>query len=100
MWVELVRGWLSEPDVGPEDLAVLARVNSLLLAPQVALFTAGVPVAAVKAEVALGLDPVDVQDVAAIAAIAMTHATVLARRAETDAGSIFNDSPVSSFPAV
>lgn len=46
----------------------------------------------------MGLDPVDVQDVAAIAAIAMTHATVLARRAETDAGSMFNDSPVSSFP--
>ncbi|HEX2388839.1 MAG TPA: ATP-dependent DNA helicase UvrD2 [Solirubrobacterales bacterium] len=49
--VDLVRGWLSEPDVGPEDVAVLARVNSLLLAPQVALFTAGVPVAsAVRGE--------------------------------------------------
>ena len=43
--VDLVRGWLSEPEVGPEDVAVLARVNSLLLAPQVALFSAGVPVA-------------------------------------------------------
>jgi len=49
--VDLVRGWLAEPEVGPEDLAVLARVNSLLLAPQVALFTAGVPVAsAVRGE--------------------------------------------------
>src|SRR4029079_8680820 len=49
--VELVRGWLSDPDVGPGDVAVLTRVNSLLLAPQVALFTAGVPVAsAVRGE--------------------------------------------------
>ncbi len=49
--VELVREWLSDPDVGPEDLAVLARVNSLLLAPQVALFSAGIPVAsAVRGE--------------------------------------------------
>jgi ATP-dependent DNA helicase UvrD/PcrA len=49
--VELVRGWLSDPDVGPEDVAVLARVNSLLLAPQVALFSAGIPVAsAVRGE--------------------------------------------------
>ena len=43
--VALVREWLAEPDVGPGDVAVLARVNSLLLAPQVALFSAGVPVA-------------------------------------------------------
>ncbi len=50
--VELVRGWLSDPDVGPEDVAVLTRVNSLLLAPQVALATAGVPVAsAVRGEI-------------------------------------------------
>jgi DNA helicase-2/ATP-dependent DNA helicase PcrA len=49
--VDLVRSWLSEPEVGPADLAVLARVNSLLLAPQVALFSAGVPVAsAVRGE--------------------------------------------------
>ncbi|MCB0875428.1 MAG: ATP-dependent DNA helicase UvrD2 [Solirubrobacterales bacterium] len=49
--VDLVRGWLSEPEVGPADVAVLARVNSLLLAPQVALFSAGVPVAsAVRGE--------------------------------------------------
>ncbi len=43
--VELVREWLADPEVGPADVAVLARVNSLLLAPQVALFSAGVPVA-------------------------------------------------------
>jgi DNA helicase-2/ATP-dependent DNA helicase PcrA len=50
--VELIRGWLSDPDVGPGDVAVLTRVNSLLLAPQVALFTAGVPVAsAVRGDV-------------------------------------------------
>lgn len=49
--VELVRGWLAEPEVGPGDVAVLARVNSLLLAPQVALWSAGVPVAsAVRGE--------------------------------------------------
>lgn len=50
--VALIRGWLAEPDVGPADIAVLTRVNSLLLAPQVALFTAGVPVAsAVRSDV-------------------------------------------------
>ena len=50
--VEIVRGWLREPDCGPEDVAVLTRVNSLLLAPQVALWSAGVPVAsAVRGEV-------------------------------------------------
>ncbi len=50
--VDLVRGWLSDPEVGPDDVAVLTRVNSLLLAPQVALFTAGVPVAsAVRSDV-------------------------------------------------
>ncbi|KAA0267540.1 MAG: ATP-dependent helicase, partial [Acidobacteria bacterium] len=49
--VDLVRGWLAEPEVGPGDIAVLARVNSLLLAPQVALWSAGVPVAsAVRGE--------------------------------------------------
>jgi DNA helicase-2/ATP-dependent DNA helicase PcrA len=41
---EVVAGWLAEPDVDPADVAVLARVNSLLLAPQVALAEAGVPV--------------------------------------------------------
>jgi DNA helicase II / ATP-dependent DNA helicase PcrA len=44
--VEAVQEWLSGPAaVGPADIAVLARVNSLLLAPQVALVEAGVPVA-------------------------------------------------------
>ncbi len=52
--------------------------------------------ALVSAEVTLGLVPV-VQEVAANAESATTHATVLARKAETEAGSIFNDSPVSSF---
>ncbi len=42
--VEAVRGWLAEPDVTAEDVAVLARVQSLLLAPHVALAEAGVPV--------------------------------------------------------
>jgi hypothetical protein len=53
-----------------------------------------------RAEVTLGLDPVEVQEVAVMAESTMTHATVLARRAETEAGSMFNDSPVSSFPAL
>jgi len=49
--VALVREWLGDSDVGPTDVAVLARVNSLLLAPQVALWAAGVPVAsAVRGE--------------------------------------------------
>ena len=42
--VEVVRGWLAEPDVAPSSIAVLARVGSLLLAPHVALVEAGVPV--------------------------------------------------------
>lgn len=41
--VAVVQGWLDE-GVGPTDIAVLSRVNSLLLAPQVALTEAGVPV--------------------------------------------------------
>ena len=36
-------GWLAEPGVEPGSIAVLARVNSLLLAPHVALHEAGVP---------------------------------------------------------
>ncbi len=39
-----VRVWIAEGRA-PTDIAVLARVNSLLLAPQVALTTAGIPVA-------------------------------------------------------
>jgi DNA helicase-2/ATP-dependent DNA helicase PcrA len=42
--VEVVEGWLSEPDASPEGVAVLARVQSLLLAPHVALSEAGVAV--------------------------------------------------------
>ncbi len=44
--VEVVGGWLAEstPEVEPGHIAVLARVNSLLLAPQVALAEAGIPV--------------------------------------------------------
>ncbi|HEY2301521.1 MAG TPA: ATP-dependent helicase, partial [Acidimicrobiales bacterium] len=41
--VETVGGWLDE-GVRPVDIAVLTRVNALLLAPQVALVEAGVPV--------------------------------------------------------
>jgi len=49
--VELVRGWLGEGEIDPASIAVLTRVNSLLLAPQVALWAAGVPVAsAVRGE--------------------------------------------------
>ena len=45
--VALVRGWLDEPGVTPASIAVLARVNSLLLAPHVALHEAGVPISSV-----------------------------------------------------
>jgi DNA helicase-2/ATP-dependent DNA helicase PcrA len=41
---EAVRGWLGEPDVAPSDVAVLARVQSLLIAPHVALAEAGVAI--------------------------------------------------------
>ncbi|HEX9992391.1 MAG TPA: ATP-dependent DNA helicase UvrD2 [Acidimicrobiales bacterium] len=44
--VEAVRAWLDEGAV-PSEVAVLTRVNSLLLAPQVALGEAGVPVSSV-----------------------------------------------------
>ena len=42
--VAIVRDWLAADEMAPRDIAVLARVNSLLLAPHVALFEAGVPV--------------------------------------------------------
>jgi DNA helicase-2/ATP-dependent DNA helicase PcrA len=42
--VEVVQTWLGEADVAPSHVAVLTRVNSLLLAPHVALVEAGVPV--------------------------------------------------------
>ena len=44
---ETVQGWLADPTVEPSSIAVLARVNSLLLAPHVALHAAGVPIASV-----------------------------------------------------
>lgn len=42
--VDAVVGWLHEPEVAPGQVAVLSRVQSLLLAPHVALTEAGVPV--------------------------------------------------------
>ncbi len=45
--VATVRRWLAEPGVEPPTIAVLARVNSLLLAPHVALHDAGIPVSSV-----------------------------------------------------
>ncbi|MCU1455221.1 MAG: ATP-dependent helicase UvrD/PcrA [Acidimicrobiales bacterium] len=42
--VDVVRGWLGDHDVEPATVAVLTRVNSLLLAPHVALHEAGVPI--------------------------------------------------------
>jgi DNA helicase-2/ATP-dependent DNA helicase PcrA len=44
--VDVVGAWLAE-GVRPDAVAVLTRVNSLLLAPQVALAEAGVPMASV-----------------------------------------------------
>jgi DNA helicase-2/ATP-dependent DNA helicase PcrA len=43
----VVRHWLHEPGVAPSSIAVLARVNSLLLAPHLALHEAGIPVSSV-----------------------------------------------------
>jgi DNA helicase-2/ATP-dependent DNA helicase PcrA len=42
--VDVVHGWLAEPDAAADGIAVLARVQSLLLAPHVALSEAGIPV--------------------------------------------------------
>jgi DNA helicase-2/ATP-dependent DNA helicase PcrA len=42
--VDAVTGWLAEPDRDSSQVAVLARVQSLLLAPHVALADAGVPI--------------------------------------------------------
>lgn len=39
----VVQEWIAEPGVPASSIAILARVNSLLLAPQVALADAGVP---------------------------------------------------------
>jgi DNA helicase-2/ATP-dependent DNA helicase PcrA len=41
--VDVVRRWLDEPGVDAAEVAVLARVNSVLLAPHVALHDAGIP---------------------------------------------------------
>ena len=50
--VRVIEAWLGEPGVQPQSIALLARVNSLLLAPQVALADAGVPIQSVlRAEV-------------------------------------------------
>jgi DNA helicase-2/ATP-dependent DNA helicase PcrA len=45
--VEQVQAWLAEPGTSPGRVAVLARVNSLLLAPHAALLDAGVPIQSV-----------------------------------------------------
>ncbi|MEO5679419.1 MAG: ATP-dependent DNA helicase UvrD2, partial [Acidimicrobiales bacterium] len=50
--LDVVRGWI-DAGAAPRDVAVLTRVNSLLLAPQVALRQAGVPVASELGEEAL-----------------------------------------------
>ncbi len=42
--VDVVDGWLREPGVEPGDVAVLARVNSLLLAPHVAFTSSAIPI--------------------------------------------------------
>lgn len=52
--VDEVQGWLAEPGVETAQVAVLARVSSLLLAPHVALAAAGVPVASVLTPDVLG----------------------------------------------
>ncbi|HUP70170.1 MAG TPA: ATP-dependent helicase [Acidimicrobiales bacterium] len=41
---DVVKAWLAEPAVSPAQIAVLTRVNSLLLAPHVALAEAGIPI--------------------------------------------------------
>ena len=45
--VDQIRAWDAEPGVEPSSIAVLARVNSLLLVPQIALVDAGFGVASV-----------------------------------------------------
>jgi len=51
--VRLVRRWLAEPGVEPASIAVLTRVNSLLLAPHVALHEGGAPMSSVLTPVVL-----------------------------------------------
>lgn len=43
--VDLIGGWIREGGVDAREIAVLTRVNSLLVAPQIALWSAGIPVA-------------------------------------------------------
>jgi DNA helicase-2/ATP-dependent DNA helicase PcrA len=52
--VSVVQEWLAEPGVEPSSIAVLTRVNSLLLAPQVALAEAGVAISSVLRPEVLG----------------------------------------------
>ncbi|CAN5840861.1 hypothetical protein BH24ACT5_BH24ACT5_23550 [soil metagenome] len=52
--VEVIQSWLTEPGVDPAGMAVLSRVNSLLLAPHVALHDAGVPIKSVLSPDVLG----------------------------------------------
>ena len=42
--VDAVQAWLAEPGADPSEIAVLTRVQSLLLAPHVVLADAGIPV--------------------------------------------------------
>ena len=51
--VDLITGWLGQ-EVAANEIAVLARVNALLLAPQVALQDAGVPVSSALSPHVLG----------------------------------------------
>ncbi len=52
--VEQVQLWLAEPAVKAEQVAVLARVRSLLLAPHVALAEAGIPLQSILTTDVLG----------------------------------------------
>ncbi len=52
--VAVVNGWLAEPAVEPASIAVLARVNSILLAPHVALRAAGIALNSVLTPELLG----------------------------------------------
>jgi DNA helicase-2/ATP-dependent DNA helicase PcrA len=45
--IDQVRAWLAEPQAATSSIAVLARVNSLLLAPHVALDDAGIALSSV-----------------------------------------------------
>jgi DNA helicase II / ATP-dependent DNA helicase PcrA len=74
---DVVQGWLAS-GVAPGDIAVLTRVNSLLLAPQVALTEAQVPLAT-------GLGPDVLQRLGVRAALAYLRlATTSERMAKAD----------------